>query len=137
MRDERTTWARTQGTTLPAGRDADQNVLGSALDSVVDSGRGSALGAGPGDREDGAFDGVDRVAGPALDVEIGGGDGLEGVARDLEALCRSCVVCDDIQGHMERYYYTFLHLWKSDTAFREKWQASRGVCLPHAADLPE
>ena len=36
---------------------------------------------------------------------------------------------------MERYYYTFLHLWKSDTAFREKWQASRGVCLPHAADL--
>lgn len=36
---------------------------------------------------------------------------------------------------MERYFYTFLHLWKTDAAFREKWQASRGVCLPHAADL--
>ena len=66
---------------------------------------------------------------------FGGGDGLEGVARELEDMCHTCVICGDIQSHMERYFYTFLHLWKTDAAFREKWQASRGVCLPHAADL--
>ena len=36
---------------------------------------------------------------------------------------------------MERYLYTFLHLWTTDEGFRKKWEASRGVCLPHAADL--
>lgn len=76
-----------------------------------------------------------RVAAGEKRGIFGGGDSLEGAAHDLEALCCSCVVCDDIQSHMERYFYTFLHLWKTDEGFRKKWEASRGVCLPHAAAL--
>ena len=66
---------------------------------------------------------------------FGGRDAGEELAKELEALSRSCVICDDIRDHMERYLYTFLHLWKTDEGFRKKWEVSRGVCLPHAADL--
>ena len=38
---------------------------------------------------------------------------------------------------MKRYLYTFVHLWKTDAAFVKKWEASNGLCLPHAADLLE
>ena len=38
---------------------------------------------------------------------------------------------------MQRYGYTFVQLYKKDTAFREKWEASQGVCMPHAATLLE
>ena len=57
------------------------------------------------------------------------------LADELEKLVNTCVICEDIEGHMNRYLYTFLHLWKTDTAFREKWEASRGVCIPHAIQL--
>ena len=57
------------------------------------------------------------------------------LAEELEKISTSCVVCEDIESHMKRYLYTFLHLWKTDTAFRKKWECSRGVCLPHAVEL--
>lgn len=62
-------------------------------------------------------------------------DALEAAARELEAMSASCVVCEAIDTHMQRYLYTFLHLWKTDTAFRQRWEASKGVCLPHAGQL--
>lgn len=63
------------------------------------------------------------------------GEGLEGLTEAFEKLCSTCVICEDIDSHMQRYLYTFLHLWKTDTAFRKKWEGSKGVCLPHAAEL--
>jgi len=57
------------------------------------------------------------------------------LADELEKLCTTCVVCEDIESHMKRYLYTFLHLWKTDTAFRKKWESSKGVCIPHAVEL--
>lgn len=65
----------------------------------------------------------------------GGKGGLEPLISALDEMNAACVVCEDITSHMERYYYTFLHLWKKDSAFREKWEKSRGVCLPHASAL--
>lgn len=62
-------------------------------------------------------------------------DSLASLAQALENLTGGCVVCEAIDGHMQRYLYTFLHLWKTDTAFRQKWEQSKGVCLPHAAQL--
>ncbi len=66
---------------------------------------------------------------------FGGGRDLEPLAAGLEALASGCVICDAVERHMARYRYTLLHLWKSDAAFREKWEASEGVCVPHAAEL--
>lgn len=43
----------------------------------------------------------------------------------------SCIVCDKIQHTMERYYDVLLYLYEHDDAFRKKFEASRGVCLPH------
>jgi len=57
------------------------------------------------------------------------------LADELEKLSSACVICEDIDSHMKRYLYTFLHLWKSDTAFRKKWEGSKGVCIPHAVEL--
>lgn len=62
-------------------------------------------------------------------------DSISSLADSLEKLTDTCVICEDINSHMQRYLYTFLHLWKTDTAFRQKWEGSKGVCLPHAAEL--
>lgn len=59
------------------------------------------------------------------------------LAAALRALSSGCVICEGIDSHMKRYLYTFVHLWKTDAAFVKKWEASNGLCLPHAADLLE
>lgn len=61
-----------------------------------------------------------------------GGDEL---ANALSELFSGCVICGAVDSHMKRYLYTFVHLWKSDEAFRQKWEASAGICLPHTAQL--
>ena len=66
---------------------------------------------------------------------FGGKGSTDELADALEKLSHSCVICEDIETHMQRYLYTFVHLWKTDAAFREKWAQSQGVCLPHAARL--
>lgn len=65
----------------------------------------------------------------------GGKADLAPLADALDALCRDCVICTEIDSHMERYLYTFLHLWKTDSAFRQKWEDSKGLCMPHASQL--
>lgn len=62
-------------------------------------------------------------------------DSLMQLADMLDKMGTGCVICEDIDMHMQRYFYTFIHLWKTDTAFRDKWESSKGVCLPHAAAL--
>ncbi len=56
-------------------------------------------------------------------------------AEALENMSSRCVICEDIDSHLQRYMYTFLHLWKTDTKFRKTWESSKGMCLPHAAEL--
>ena len=53
----------------------------------------------------------------------------------LSALGEGCVICDNIETHMARYRYTFLHLWKTNADFQKAWETSHGVCLPHTVDL--
>lgn len=60
---------------------------------------------------------------------------VDKVIRELDAISSSCVVCEGVKTHMERYLYTFLHLWKSDTTFQREFEASKGVCMPHAVEL--
>lgn len=63
-----------------------------------------------------------------------GGD-LDPLINALDGLSNTCVICENIDQHMLRYTYTFLHLWKNDKAFLKKWDGSNGVCMPHAAML--
>lgn len=65
-------------------------------------------------------------------------DGKVSLSSINEALKKSscdCVVCDKIKNTTDRYITVFFHLWKNDTAFREKVLSSKGVCLPHFEEL--
>ncbi|MDD3411706.1 MAG: DUF6062 family protein [Eubacteriales bacterium] len=60
---------------------------------------------------------------------------LDPLIEELESMASRCVLCEAIEQHMQRYEYTFLHLWKNDAKFRETWEHSKGVCVPHAVRL--
>lgn len=60
---------------------------------------------------------------------------LDSLALELAALSHSCIMCDSIDENMDRYLHTFFHLYKTDTEFRNKFNNSKGLCLPHMADL--
>lgn len=66
---------------------------------------------------------------------FGGKIDLSSLIDGLNELCGPCVICESIGQHMQRYLHTFIHLWKTDSAFRKKWNESKGSCLPHAAEL--
>ena len=56
-------------------------------------------------------------------------------AQALSEMSCTCIMCDSIRDNMERYLHTFFHLYKNDTEFRNRFESSLGVCLPHTADL--
>jgi len=60
---------------------------------------------------------------------------IEDAAGSLEELTATCMVCDSIADNMGRYLHTFFHLYQNDTEFRKKFEASKGLCIPHTAEL--
>ncbi|MCX7714452.1 MAG: DUF6062 family protein [Clostridia bacterium] len=44
---------------------------------------------------------------------------------------KSCVICDNINNTMERYYDVTVYLWEKETEFRKKFNDSKGFCLSH------
>ena len=65
----------------------------------------------------------------------GGQAALTAAADALDALTGSCILCESIDSNMNRYAYTLLHLFTHETAFREAFEKSKGVCLRDAALL--
>jgi len=55
--------------------------------------------------------------------------------HQLEALSVGCIICRNVHYHLQRYYHTFLHLWKNNPAFVKLWENSNGPCVPHSARL--
>ena len=53
----------------------------------------------------------------------------------LRALSEGCVLCDDLDRHMQSYAYSLVHLWKTDRGFQEAFLTSKGPCLPDCALL--
>jgi hypothetical protein len=43
----------------------------------------------------------------------------------------SCVVCERVGRHMERYYETAQHMWEHDADFKTLFGQTEGFCLPH------
>lgn len=60
---------------------------------------------------------------------------MERLADELTAMASSCIMCDSINENMERYLHTFFHLYQNDTEFRRRFCDSKGLCLPHMAEL--
>lgn len=42
----------------------------------------------------------------------------------------SCLVCEDLDSNMQRYCYSLLHLYKTDSNFKKEFLLSKGLCLP-------
>ena len=74
---------------------------------------------------------IDRLSGKAPSPQ----KALSGSIEHLEKLTDTCVVCDSIDENMRRYLHTFFHLYKNESDFRRAFADSKGVCLPHAAEL--
>ena len=55
----------------------------------------------------------------------------------LHGITDSCIMCETISENMKRYLHTFLHLYQNDTDFRNRFSQSKGICLPHMAELLE
>ncbi|MDO4475987.1 MAG: DUF6062 family protein, partial [Lachnospiraceae bacterium] len=47
----------------------------------------------------------------------------------------SCYICNFYQKTFARYMDTFFEQFKKDTAFRETFAGSKGLCVPHFGDL--
>jgi hypothetical protein len=60
---------------------------------------------------------------------------LQEAAKSLEETSSACVLCDSVKEHMNRYAYTMLYLWERDKDFRKAFSESKGVCIPHGAQL--
>lgn len=76
-------------------------------------------------------------AGASLRPPRLGADPLRKASAALRGMQHHCAVCDTVASHMKRYRRVFLRLWKYDASFRAMWDASHGVCLPHAEALME
>lgn len=69
--------------------------------------------------------------------QMGKKEGLQVAAQAVRQISHRCILCQSVEDNMRRYVYTFLHLYKTDAAFRVALCRSRGVCLPDLALLLE
>lgn len=58
-------------------------------------------------------------------------------AQPLKDLTDTCILCENLDETMRRYAYTLLHLFKTDSSFRQGFVLSKGVCLPDSSLLLE
>lgn len=49
----------------------------------------------------------------------------------IDNLEKSCFVCEKIETEAERFFDTFVYLWKTDAGFKEKVKNSKGFCIIH------
>jgi hypothetical protein len=48
---------------------------------------------------------------------------------------KTCLICDDLNRTMDRYYFTLAYLWKRDEDFKKALKESKGLCLHHMNGL--
>lgn len=62
---------------------------------------------------------------------------LRNAAAQLRKVTESCLLCDSIADNMARYRYTLMHLYKTDSAFRDAFAHADNLCVPDGATLLE
>ena len=58
-------------------------------------------------------------------------------AQTVKEMAGSCLMCETIEENMNRYLHTFFHLYQHDADFRNRFEQSKGLCLPHLGKLLE
>jgi hypothetical protein len=53
----------------------------------------------------------------------------------LKAREGGCLICDSLKKTLERYQYTYIHLWSKEEEFRDAAAKSAGICLYHLRSL--
>ena len=57
------------------------------------------------------------------------------LAERLEKTANTCVICDEVDEVMNRYYYTVAQMYLAEAAFPEVFAVSYGFCMPHFIEL--
>ena len=57
---------------------------------------------------------------------------IEEAVAKLGEIEDGCMICKKINHTMERYADVLLYLWDNDEKFREKFDRSSGLCIPHS-----
>ena len=58
-------------------------------------------------------------------------------AQAVSGMAGTCLMCETIEENMNRYLHTFFHLYQNDSEFRNRFEHSKGLCLPHLGKLLE
>ena len=64
-------------------------------------------------------------------------EGNSPIKEYIDQVNSSCYICNRIKGTFERYIVTFFYLYRNDSNFRQKFQASKGFCTEHYGLLYE
>ncbi len=75
-----------------------------------------------------------KAAAPAKN----GRNGLFGHKKSAptdEAARETCILCERLGNTMNRYLFTVLHLWRTESAFKDMLAKSKGHCQPHHESL--
>ena len=63
------------------------------------------------------------------------GDIPKDFSKYLRELTTKCMICERTEYTLKRYAYTIAYLWKKDPEFKVCFEASKGFCFPHLADM--
>ena len=65
----------------------------------------------------------------------GGGLFKKNKTEKTGEIVESCMVCEKLKKTMDRYCKVLSEMWKDEADFRQKFEKSKGFCLPHFAKL--
>ena len=76
---------------------------------------------------------ADEPARGGLLASLRGGRDEGGTPQKIRARMSGCVICEQIEGAVNRYAYTIAQLYGTNSEFKAMFDASKGFCLPHLA----
>ena len=76
---------------------------------------------------------ADEPARGGLLASLRGGRDEGGTPQKIRARMSGCVICEQMEGAVNRYAYTIAQLYGTNSEFKAMFDASKGFCLPHLA----
>ena len=76
---------------------------------------------------------ADEPARGGLLASLRGGRDEGGTPQKIRARMSGCVICEQMEGAVNRYAYTIAQLYGTNSEFKAIFDASKGFCLPHLA----
>lgn len=57
------------------------------------------------------------------------------ISEKIRALSSTCIICETVNEHMERYKQTIAKMYSCEEDFRKKFAEEKSICLKHFADF--